>query len=103
MILPSFAAPKYDELRAWWQLYQTDDVRRLILEVQSQRYFLVELRAIAQACADATERDRPIEHRMRYLNHLLQQIDTELKRADKIYRSRPTPHPNAPSFRKHSQ
>jgi DNA-binding transcriptional MerR regulator len=99
MILPPFDPPKYDELRAWWRLYQADDVRRLILEVQTARYALVELRAVAEGCRAATENDRPLEARMKQLNQLLRQIDTELRRADQIYRALPTPHPNAPNFR----
>lgn len=100
MILPPFNPPKYDELRAWWRLYETDDVRRLILEVQAQRYALSEIRIAAEACRNATESERTFEHRMRVLNQLVRQIDAELRRADKIYRAPPTPHPNAPNFRK---
>lgn len=99
MLLPPFDPPKYDELRAWWRLYQADDVRRLILEVQSQRYFLSELRIVAEACRNATVNDQPLEARVKQLNQLLRQIDTEIGRADKIYRTPPTPHPNAPNFR----
>ena len=99
MILPPFNPPKYEELRAWWQRYQANDVRRLILEVQSQRYFLSELRAVADACRNATANDQPLEARMKHLTQLLRHIDTELKRADKIYGTPPTSHPNAPNFR----
>jgi hypothetical protein len=68
MILPPFNPPKYDELRAWWRLYPADDVRRLILEVQSQRYFLSELRIVAEACRNATVNNRPLSDRVRELN-----------------------------------
>jgi hypothetical protein len=100
MFLPPFDPPKYDELRAWWLVYQTDDVRRLILEVQSQRYFLSELRALAEGCRIATENDRPLDARMRQISQLLRQIDAELRRSDRIYRDPPTSHPNAPKFRR---
>jgi hemerythrin-like domain-containing protein len=99
MILPPFEPPKYDELRAWWRLYEADDVRRLILEVQSQRYFLSELRAVAEACRNATVNDQPLAARVTQLNQLLRHIDTELRRADQIYRTLPTSHPNAPNLR----
>ena len=99
MILPPFDPPKYEELHAWWRLYQADDVRRLILEVRSQRYFLSELRTVAEGCRTATVNDRPLAARMKLLNQLLRQIDTELRRADKIYCTPPTSHPNAPNFR----
>jgi hypothetical protein len=99
MILPPFDSPKYEELRAWWRLHHADDVRRLILEVQSQRYFLSELRAVAEVCRNGTVNDRPLAARMQQLNQLLRQIDTELRRVDQIYRTPPTSHPNAPNFR----
>ena len=103
MILPPFEPPKYEELRAWWRLYQADDVRRLILEVQQQRYALAELRAVAERCRTSTENDRPLADRMKQLNQLLRQIDTEIGRADQIYRTPPTPHPNAPNLRNFSK
>lgn len=99
MILPPFKPPKYDELRAWWRLYQGDDIRRLILEVQSQRFFLSELRIVAEACRNATVNDQPLEARVKQLNQLLRHIDAEIGRVDQIYRTPPTPHPNAPNFR----
>jgi len=99
MILPPFDPPQYEELRAWWRQYQADDVRRLILEVQSQRYFLSELRAVAEACHNCAENDRPTTQLMTNLNLLLRQIDTQVRRADRVYRTPPAPHPNAPGFR----
>jgi hypothetical protein len=99
MILPPFKPPKYNELRARWQLYQADHVRRLILEVQSQRYFLSELRAVAETCRNATLNDQPLAARVTRLKQLLRHIDTEVRRADQIYRTPPTSHPNAPDFR----
>ena len=59
----------------------------------------MELRAVADRCRAAAENDRPLEGRMKQLNQLLRQIDTELKRADRVYRTPPTPQPNAPNFR----
>jgi hypothetical protein len=67
--------------------------------VQQQRYALAELRTVAERCRTSTENDRPLADRMKQLNQLLREIDAELRRADKIYRSPPTPHPNAPNFR----
>jgi hypothetical protein len=99
MVLPPFRPPTYDELRTWWRLHQADDVRRLILEVQSQRYFLAELRGVAEACRNATMNDQPLEARTKQLNWLLRQIDTEIGRINQIYRTPPTSHPNAPNFR----
>jgi hypothetical protein len=99
MILPPFQPPRYEELRAWWRLYPAHNVRRLILEVQSQRYFLTELRAVAETCRNAAVNEQPLAARMKQLSQLLRQIDTELGRIDQIYRTRPKPHPNAPSFR----
>jgi DNA-binding transcriptional MerR regulator len=98
MILPPFKPPKYDELRAWYRQYQSDDVRRLIFEVQAQRYALPEIRALADACRIDTENDQPQIVRMKKLNQLLRMIDAEISRADKIYRSPPVAHPNAPTL-----
>ena len=67
--------------------------------MQSQRYFISELRTVAEACRNTTANDRPLETRMKQLNQLLRQIDTEIGRADQIYRTPPTSHPNAPNFR----
>jgi hypothetical protein len=100
MILPPFDPPKYEELRAWWRLYPADDIRRLILEVQSQRYFLSELRTAAESCRNTAVNDRPLEDRKKQLNQLLRQIDGALGHVDRIYRSPPTSHPNAPNFGK---
>ncbi|WP_144153278.1 hypothetical protein [Paraburkholderia sp. BCC1885] len=79
--------------------YQATDVRRLILEVQAQRYFLSELRDVADVCRVATENERRLADRIHEMNNLLRQIDAQLKRVDKVYRSPPIPHPNAPNFR----
>ena len=67
--------------------------------MQSQRYFLSELRTVAEGCRTATVNDRPFEARVKLLNQLLRQIETELKRADKIYCTPPISDPNAPNFR----
>jgi hypothetical protein len=70
MILPPFKPPQYEELRA-----------------------------IAEACRNGTENDRSFAERMADLNQLLRQIDIQVRRVDRVYRTPPTPHPNAPGFR----
>jgi hypothetical protein len=97
MILPPFTPPKYAELRAWYRQYQADDVRRLILEVQAQRYARPEIRALAEQCRIAAENEQPLMPRLKQLNRLIRMIDTEISRADQIYRSPPVAHPNAPT------
>jgi hypothetical protein len=42
--LPDFAPPTLAELRAWWLARRSDDVRRLLLEVQHQRLVLLVMR-----------------------------------------------------------
>ena len=100
MILPPFEPPKYDELRAWWRQYPLDDVRRLILEIQNQRYFVADLSEIARRCRSLTEDDRPLVDRMAALNQLNRGIEAQQRRAGRVYGSPPTRHPNAPNFRK---
>ena len=99
MILPPFEPPKYDELRAWWRQYPMDDVRRLILEVQNQRYFVSDLSQIAGRCRSLTEDDRPLATRLAALKELCRGIESQQRRAGQVYGARPTPHPNAPDFR----
>jgi hypothetical protein len=57
------------------------------------------LRAVVKRCRASTENGRPFADRMKQLNRLLRQIETEIKRADRIYRTPSTSHPNAPNFR----
>ncbi|QYD68752.1 hypothetical protein KZJ38_21440 [Paraburkholderia edwinii] len=99
MILPPFKPPKYEELRSWWLRYESDDVRRLILEVQAQRYALPEIRTLVEQCRIAAENKQPLDQRVKQINKLLREIDAQIHRADKIYRPTPTPHPNAPRSR----
>jgi hypothetical protein len=102
MILPPFKPPKYDELRAWWQRYESEDVHRLILEVQARRYALPEIRMLAEACRIAAENEQPLPDRVKKLNQLIREIDVQITRADKIYRSIPSAPPNAPGYRARS-
>lgn len=87
MTLPSFDPPQYDELREWWKTYRGNtDVLRLILEVQSQRYAIAEMRMMADAARRQAAEEAPeLLAKGRALPKLHRRLEQELKRGGRIY------------------
>ena len=86
MVLPPFDPPRYDELQLWWRRYRDADIRRLILEVQAQRYALAEMRIAAElACERAAQVDRQLIRRGEPLPKLRKRLDDEIRRVGRIY------------------
>src|SRR6266702_3565874 len=86
MILPPFDPPLYAELREWWQKYRNQDIHRLILEVQTQRYALAELRTMAEvARGQAAEEAPELLHNGRMLPKLHRRLEEELRRVGRVY------------------
>lgn len=87
MTLPSFDPPQYDELREWWKTYRGNtDVLRLILEVQSQRYAIAEMRMMADAARRQAAEEAPeLLGKGRALPKLQRRLEQELKRGGRIY------------------
>lgn len=86
MVLPPFDPPDYFELREWWQKYRDGDIRRLILEVQTQRYALAELRTMSETVLRRAAEEAPeLLHKGEMLPKLHRRIETELRRGGRVY------------------
>jgi hypothetical protein len=86
MVLPPFDPPLYAELREWWQKYRADDIRRLILEVQSQRYALAELRIMSETVVRQAADEAPdMLNKGQMLPKLHRRIEDELRRGGRVY------------------
>jgi hypothetical protein len=86
MALPPFDPSQYDELQPWWRRYRDVDIRRLILEVQAQRYVLAEMRIAAEAaCERAAQVDRQLMPRGEPLPKLRRRLEEEIQRVGRIY------------------
>jgi hypothetical protein len=85
--LPQFEPPKYTELREWWKKYRhVPEVARLILEVQTQRYALSEMRSMAEFARDQAKKDAPELLRKGYaLPQLHRRLEAELRRCGQVY------------------
>jgi hypothetical protein len=85
--LPQFEPPRYAELREWWKKYRHNpDVLRLILEVQTQRYALAEMRSMAEFARDQAKKEAPDLLRKGYaLPRLHRRLETEVRRGGQIY------------------
>jgi hypothetical protein len=86
MVLPPFDPPMYAELREWWQKYRNTDIRRLILEVQTQRIALAELRMMSETVLRHAATEAPeMLHKGQPLPKLHRRIDEELRRGGRVY------------------
>ncbi|CAG4905914.1 hypothetical protein LMG31841_03503 [Paraburkholderia saeva] len=86
MALPQFDPPAYDELQSWWRQYRNKDIRRLILEVQAQRYAVAELRMLVEVACRRAEEDTPDPDRRRdLLRALRRRLQEEIQRVGRIY------------------
>jgi hypothetical protein len=85
--LPQFDPPRYDELREWWMKYRgNSDIRRLILEVQTQRYALSEMRDIAESARNYARQHAPETlGNDRSLTRLHRRLEDELRRGGQVY------------------
>lgn len=85
--LPQFESPLYAELREWWVKYHGNpDVRRLILEVQTQRYAFAEMRMMAESAVNEVKEEAPeVIHKGRALPRLHRRLEEELRRCGRIY------------------
>jgi hypothetical protein len=85
--LPQFEPPQYAELREWWKKYRGNrDVIRLILEVQTQRYALSEMRTMAEFARDHAAQEAPeLLYKGNPLAKLHRRLEQELKRGGKVY------------------
>lgn len=86
MVLPPFDPPEYFELREWWQKYRDWDIHRLILEVQTQRYALAELRTMSESVLRQAATEAPeMLHKGQTLPKLHRRIEQELRRGGRVY------------------
>jgi hypothetical protein len=86
MVLPPFDPPDYFELREWWQKYREGDIRRLILEVQTQRYALAELRIMSETVLRQVAEEAPqLLDKGQTLPKLHRRIEKELRRGGRVY------------------
>ncbi len=86
MVLPPFDPPDYFELRDWWRKYRERDIRRLILEVQTQRIALAELRTMSEMVLRQAADDAPeMVQKGRALPKLHRRIEAELRRGGRVY------------------
>lgn len=85
--LPQFDPPLYAELREWWQKYRGNpDVMRLILEVQTQRYALAEMRTMAEDVRRQAAEEAPeLLHNGRAFPKLHRKLEQDLKRVGRVY------------------
>lgn len=95
--LPPFDPPLYAELRDWWKKHPSADVRRLILEVQTLRYAISEMRTLAEdARRQATEEAPELLYNGRALPKLHRRLENELRRCGRVY----APHKLSPEEEK---
>lgn len=87
MVLPQFDPPLYEELREWWHKYRGNrDILRLILEVQTQRYAIAEMRMMAEAARKHAAEEAPeLVRNGQMLPKLHRRLEDELKRAGRVY------------------
>jgi hypothetical protein len=85
--LPPFDPPEYGELRDWWLKYRDNpDIRRLILEVQTQRYGLAEMRMLAETATKEAKDEAPeLLYNSRALPRLHRHIEQALKRVGRVF------------------
>lgn len=81
-MLPNFESPRYEDLRSWWVRFPQPEVRRLILEVQTGRYALAEMRSLAEGALRETDKGTS-RHKM--LMKLVRQLNAEIQRVGRIY------------------
>lgn len=86
MVLPPFDPPRYVELRDWWPRYRDRNIRRLILEVQTQRYALSELRIMSETVLRQAAGEAPeMLQKGQPLPKLHRRIEEELRRGGQVY------------------
>lgn len=87
--LPPFTTPLYSELRRIWTQQSHPDVRRLALEVQTARYALAELEAMAAEAYWYISRDKAtVEDAARSLARIRRRLMQEMQRIGPVTRDR---------------